>query len=491
MKTRWGMLIAWVAMTLAAQAAERPNILFCIADDASMSTFGAYGGTMIKTPAVDKLAEGGALFRNAYNCNPKCSPARACLVTGMYSWQLEQACNHVTHFPAKFKFYPRLLKAAGFHVGYAGKGWAPGTCDGGNPAGQPYKKRKLVPPYAGIKDIDYAGNFSDFLNKKPEGQSFCFWLGTHEPHRSYEKDAWKKAGLKLKDAVVPPFYPDNDTIRGDILDYALEVEWFDRHVGLAVAELEKRGLLENTLIIVTSDHGMPFPRVKGQLYEEGFHVPMVAYWNGVIQPGRVIEDFVNFPDVAPTFMEAVGLKPHAQMTGRSFLDVLQSPESGWLDSTRDHVLLGKERHDKGRSNEDGDTIGYPVRAIRTRDFLYVHHFKPERWPAGNPELGLKNCDSSPTKSYLTQLKPSDPEYRFYELSFGKRPAEELYQIRQDPHCMNNLATHPEYAEVKARLNQQLEVELTDQQDPRMLGQGDRFDHYPYGGHKNSKKKPKG
>uniref|UniRef100_UPI00356530C2 sulfatase family protein n=1 Tax=Pontiella sp. TaxID=2837462 RepID=UPI00356530C2 len=451
-------------------------------------TFGAYGGTMVQTPAFDRLAEGGVLFRNAYNCNPKCSPARACLVTGRYSWQLEEACNHWPRFPEKFSFYPHLLKDAGFHVGFTGKGWAPGVCAGENPAGKAYNDIKLKPPYSGIRNIDYAANFAAFLNQNPDGRPFCFWLGTSEPHRAYEKGSWKKAGLRLADAVVPPFFPDNETIRGDLLDYAVEVTWFDRHVGRAIGELEQRGLLENTLIIVTSDHGMPFPRIKGQLYEEGFHVPMVAYWHGVIQPGRVVEDFVSFPDVAPTFMQAVGLEPHQQMTGKSFLDLLRSPQSGWIDPARDHVLLGKERHDIGRENAEGKDLAYPVRAIRTKDFLYAHNMKPDRWPAGNPELGLKNCDNSPTKSYLTALKPGDPEYRFYAWSFGLRPEEELYQIRKDPHCMVNLADNPEYHEIMARLKAQMEAELVDQNDPRMLGQGDLFDHYPYLGKGGNKRK---
>lgn len=329
-------------------ASDRPNILFCIADDASMNTFGAYGGTMVQTPAIDQLAKRGVVFQNAYNCNPKCAPARACLVTGRYSWQLEEACNHKPHFPAKFRFYPYLLQDAGYHTGFTGKGWGPGTCDIGNPAGKPYNRIKLKPPYSGIKSTDYAGNFAAFLDQKPDEKPFCFWLGTLEPHRAYEKASWKKAGLKLSDAVVPPFLPDNDVVRGDILDYAVEVTWFDRHVGLAVEELKKRGLVENTLIIVTSDHGMPFPRVKGQLYEEGFHVPMIVCWAHVIEPGRSVDDLVSFPDVAPTIMEAAGLNHDPQMTGRSFLELLRSPKSGRIDPSRDHVLLGKERHDIGR-----------------------------------------------------------------------------------------------------------------------------------------------
>ncbi|MFC1760730.1 sulfatase [Planctomycetota bacterium] len=479
--TRQIMTVGLLAAATLAQA-ERPNILFCIADDASMKSFGAYGCKFIKTPAVDRLAREGMVFNNAYNCNPKCAPARACLVTGKYSWQLKEACNHWPHFPAEFKFYPHLLMEAGYHVGFTGKGWGPGSYDGEyNPAGPEYSQIKNTPPYKGINNVDYAANFVAFLDDNTNSKPFCFWLGAKEPHRGYEKDAWKKAGRKLADAEVPPFYPDNEIIRGDLLDYANEVEWYDTHIGRAIKTLEERGLMENTLIVVTSDHGMPFPRVKGQIYEEGFHVPLVAYWKGVIQPGRTVDDFVNFPDVAPTFMEAAGLKPHEQMTGRSFLDLLRSPKSGQVDPSRNHVLLGKERHDTGRSNEDGTDLTYPVRAIRTKDFLYVHNIKPERWPAGNPEFGLRNCDASPSKSYLTSLKPVDPEYRYYEMSFGLRPEEELYHIRKDPDCMVNLAVNPEYAAVKKQMREQMEADLTAQGDPRTLGQGDVFDQYKYEG----------
>jgi N-sulfoglucosamine sulfohydrolase len=460
---------------------KRPNILFFIADDASMNSFGAYGSKFINTPAVDRLAKEGAIFNNAYNCNPKCAPARACIVTGKFSWQLKEATNHNPYFPKEFKFYPALLQESGYHVGYTGKGWGPGKYDGENPAGPEYNKVKLEPPYKGISDIDYAANFEEFLKEKKEDTPFCFWLGAKEPHRFYELDSWKKANRKLEDAEVPPFFPDNATVRGDILDYALEVEWFDTHIGRTIKTLEEKGLLENTLIIISSDHGMPFPRVKGQIYEEGFHVPMIAYWNGVIQQGRVIEDFVSFPDFAPTFMEAAGLQPHAQMTGKSFLDLLKSDKSGQIDPTRNHVLLGKERHDVGRSNEDGTDLAYPVRAIRTPQYLYAHNIQPERWPVGNPEYNYMNCDGSPTKSYLTNLKPEDSEYHFFEMSFAKRPEHELYDIVKDPYCINNLALLPKYADVINKLRSQMEAELIAQGDPRALGNGAIFDKYKYYG----------
>ncbi len=496
MKTIKHIIFGFLALSLLVkcdrvkQELKPPNILFIIADDASMNSFGAYGCDWINTPAVDKLAREGVVFTNAYNCNPKCAPARACLLTGMYSWQLKEACNHFPHFPNGFAFYPDILMEAGYHVGLTGKGWGPGTYDRDyNPAGPSYDSIKLDAPYTGIRNVDYAANFEAFLDQNIDGKPFCFWLGTYEPHRPYEKDSWKKVGKNPDESKLPDFYPDNKIIREDLQDYAIEVEWYDLHVGRAVKALEDRGLLENTLILVTSDHGMPFPRIKGQIYEEGFHVPLVAYWEGVIQPGRTITDFVSFPDVAPTILEAVDLQIHSQMTGKSFFDILKSKESGRIDKKRGYVLLGKERHDVGRANQDGIDLAYPVRAIRNDTFLYVHNLKPERWPVGNPEYGFRNCDNSPTKTYLTCLKPEDHDYPYFELCFGMRPEEELYNIVNDPDCITNLAEEDKYKQIKNQLRKLMESELLKQGDPRMLGTGDVFDKYPYMGKKLDYTKP--
>ena len=468
-----------VAPALVETASGRPNILVCVADDASHKSFEAYGDTFIATPAIDKLAREGVVFQNAYNGNPKCAPARACLVTGMFSWQLKEAANHWPAFPAEYAFYPHILMEKGYHVGFTGKGWGPGLYTTQyNPAGPDYNSLKLKPPYTGISNINYAGNFGAFLSEVEDGQPFCFWLGTKEPHRVYEEGSWKTARRNLQDAVLPGFYPDNAVIRGDLLDYALEVEWYDRHVGLAVRLLEEKGLLDNTIIIVTSDHGMPFPRVKGQVYEEGVHVPFIVYWKGKVAPGRVVSDFISFGDVAPTLMQAGGYALHPQMTGKSFLPQLMSPDSGRIDSARDHTLLGKERHDIGRTDGAQLSVGYPARAIRTDKFLYVRNFKPDRWPGGDPQYGLLNCDASPTKAFLTGLSMGDPDYRFYELSFGKRPSEELYDISEDPDCVRNLASDPAFATIKTQLWIQLRDELAQQGDPRIVADGDIFDYYP-------------
>ncbi len=465
---------------------ERPNILLIIADDASRDSMGAYGSTYVQTPNFDRLAREGVLFTQAYNCNPKCAPARACLLTGRYSWQLEESCNHSPIMSDKWVFYPYLLEQAGYSVGLTGKGWGPGehppingkSPQEANPAGYPYSKHTAKPPYSGIANTDYAANFKDFLEQRPADRPFCFWFGLKEPHRAYEKDSWRKAGRDLSQVTVPAYLPDNAIIRGDLADYALEVEWYDTHIGRALEHLQSQGLLDNTLVIATSDHGMPFPRVKGQIYDDGFHIPMAARWGDRIKPGRTVTDFITFPDLAPTLLELAGVSPHSQMTGKSFARQLLADESGRIDPTRNHTLLGKERHDVGRTDGDLLSVGYPARALRNDQFLYVHNFKPNRWPGGDPEYGLLNCDASPTKGYLTELSMSDKDFRYYQLAFGKRPAEELFDIEQDPDCVNNLAEDPGYATVKRQLWTQLQTELTAQGDPRIIGDGDIFDYYP-------------
>jgi arylsulfatase A-like enzyme len=481
-------LILACCATAYPQSGTPPNILFIIGDDISRKSFSIYGGDGIQTPNLDRIGEEGIVFNNMFVTNPKCAPARSCLLTGRYSWQLEEACNHAPYMPDRWVFYPDLLEKAGYEIGFTGKGWAPGHHDREhNPAGWPYNTEKLKPPYKKINGTDYSGNFRVFLEQKKEAKPFCFWLGTREAHRGYELDAWKSAQLDPSEMYVPGFLPDTETIRGDLADYAVEVQWFDKVVGECRAILEEKGLLENTVIMVTADHGKPFPRIKGQVYEEGTHVGFLLRWGQGTPGGRVVEDYVNFPDVAPTLMHLAGLEPGAQMTGKSFHDVIISDRSGWIDRERDFSITGKERHDIGRSDGELQDVAYPVRAIRTEEFLYMRNFKPKRWPSCDPERNFRNTDGGPTKAYLLEKHNAETDI-YFSLIFGKRPEEELYDIRKDPDCIRNLAEDPAFAKIKKRLWKKLRKELTGQGDPRILGKGDVFDLYPFAPQKDRNSK---
>jgi len=451
-----------------------PNILFIIFDDWGWNHAGAYGCDWVKTPNFDRVAREGVLFKNAFTSNPKCSPCRASILTGRNSWQLEEAACHNGILPGKFVVYPDLLEKAGYTVGLTGKGWGPGDFKAGgfkrNPAGPSFDQHKASPPASGIGRNDYARNFEAFLQSRPAGQPFCFWMGFSEPHRAYELGSGERLGKKIPDVKVPAYLPDNDVVRGDLLDYAVEVEWADSHIGRALKLLEASGELENTLVIVTSDHGMPFPFVKGQIFEDGFHLPLAMCWGAGIKPGRVVEDFVNVRDFAPTWLELAGLKPHSQMSGKSLVQLLRSEKSGRIDKARDVMIVGKERHDLGRPND----WGYPVRAIRTEEFLFVHNYFPDRWPAGNPETDYLNCDASPTKEIIKALGG-----HFYELSFGKRPEEALFRLSDDPECVRNLASDPFFAPTIEKLRAKMLATLREEKDPRALGNGAIFDTYKY------------
>ena len=457
-----------------------PSILFAIADDWSWPHASVYGARGVETPTFDRIAREGCLFANAFTAAPQCSPNRAATLTGRNIWQLEEAGTHGSVFPDKFEVFPDLLEAAGYHVGFTGKGWGPGSWERGgwqrNPAGPEYNtlKRESVPA-RGINKKDYAGDFEVFLAKRPDNAPFCFWFGGHEPHRTYERGSGLKAGKDPSEVTLPQFLPDARTVREDLLDYFLEIEWFDSQLGAMLNRLAAIGELDNTIIVATGDNGMPFPRAKANLYEYGTHVPLAIRWPERVRGGRVLDGPVSFIDFAPTFLQAAGIAPPAAMSGKSFLGQLTPAEPHTIDPPRDFVLTGRERHTHARF----DNLGYPSRAIRTRQYLYIRNFKPERWPTGNPD-GYHDADESPTKTFMMENRGAAG--KLFDLAFGKRPAEELYGIKADPACMNNLAHKAEYAAVRQELREKLERVLTEQKDPRALGSGDIFESYPRIGH---------
>lgn len=466
---------------------KRPNILIAMGDDISFPHMGAYGTTWIKTPGFDRVASNGILFNNAYTPNAKSSPSRSCFLTGRYSWQLEEAGNHVPFFPAKFTTFMEALDQHGYFTGYTAKGWAPGVANDstGTPrrmTGSAYNSRTLEPPTSGISKVDYAGNFADFMKDRKDSKPFCFWYGSNEPHRKYEFGSGIKKGGKHPDEIktVPEFWPDNATVRNDMLDYAYEIEYFDNQLVKMLDLLEKSGELDNTIVIVTADNGMPFPRVKGQSYELSNHVPLAIMWGkGIRNPGRAVFDFISFADFAPTLLEVSGTGQSEtgmqNITGWSFADIFSSGKKGYLSKDRNHVIIGRERNDVGRPGD----AGYPVRGIIEDGYLFLANYSPDRWPAGNPETGYLDCDGSPTKTSILTMQREGISANFWRLCFGKRADEELYDLGKDPGCLTNLAGNAAYNSMKRKLHDQLYLELLEQEDPRAYGKGDIFDSYTY------------
>jgi N-sulfoglucosamine sulfohydrolase len=472
-------------------ALARPNILFAISDDQSFPHASAYGSRFVQTPTFDRVAREGILFKNGFVASPGCSPSRAAFLTGRYPWQIEHAGTHGSEFPLKYVAFPDLLEHDGYFIGTTGKGWGPGNWEVSgrtrNPAGPAFNEIRLEPPYQFMSNIDYAANFAEFLRQRPAGQPFYFWYGSSEPHRRYEKGIGLRQGKRLEDVDVPAYLPDTPEVRSDLLDYAVETEWFDLHLGRMIEMLERVGELENTIIIVTSDNGMPFPRAKANLYEDGIHVPLAIRWSARVPGGRVVDDLVNLVDLTPTVLEAAGVQHPGTypLAGRSIMNILTSSAEGLVDPSRDATFAGRERHSSARWNN----FGYPQRALRTQQYLYIRNYRPERWPAGTPRKyeddgrlgpmhgGYHDIDAAPTLDGMT-ANAQDPFFgRYLHLAVGRRPAEELYDIVNDPACVNNLALRPEYAEKTAQLRTRLEAFLRETEDTRVLDGGEIWESY--------------
>lgn len=469
----------FAAPVVAQQAQRRPNILFALADDWSWPCTSIGGDPVVKTPVFDRIARSGVLFKNAFVSAPSCTPSRAAILTGQWHWRLGEGANLGGTLPAKFPVYPDLLEDAGYHVGFSRKGWAPGD---ERPGG-----RKRNP--AGPRFDDCAS----FLASRPAGAPFCFWFGSTDPHRPYDANSGEAAGIRWQDVRVPPYLPDHEVVRRDVADHIVEVQRFDRETGEILEMVAKAGELDNTIIVMSGDNGWPFPRAKATLYEAGTHVPLAISWPARLQSGQQVDDPVSLTDLAPTFLQCAGLTPPAQMTGRSLMPLLNT-KLRRATERRSHVLTGMERHVPSRGEIRG---GYPMRAIRTREFLYIRNFEPDRWPAGDPnglektaaqpfsfdELtaqtfkALADIDAGPAKAHLVTHRGDPRVARLYELAAGKRPPRELYDVRKDPYQMTNLAGDPKHADVVKKLEAQLIADLKVSGDPRAHGGGEEFDRY--------------
>jgi N-sulfoglucosamine sulfohydrolase len=450
---------------IARAADHRPNLILAIADDWGYPHAGAYGYKAAKTSTFDRLATQGMLFSRAYCAAPSCTASRGSILTGQAPHRLENGGDLWSNLPAKFAVYPDLLEKAGYVVGARQKAWGPGKVIDRprSPAGPDFK------------------SFDQFLKTVPEDKPFCFWFGSFDPHRPYVREFSQKSGIDPKDVQVPAYLPDTPEVRLDIVDYLAEVQRFDKEVGEMLAALKAAGRDGNTLIIVTGDNGWPWPHGKANLYDVGVHEPFVAYWPGKIKAGARSDYLTSLTDIAPTFLAAAGVEIPKDMTGQNLLPVLldQNPPP------RPAVYVERERHARARA----DNIGYPSRAVVTEKYLFIRNFEPDRWPAGDPDyegvMGVfGDIDDGPTKQELLKFR-DDPKFtKFFHLATDKRAAEELYDLKRDPDCLNDLADNSDFAGTRKELHNQLENWQRETADPRAVNAHDpRWDQYEYFGDK--------
>ncbi|MDX1925580.1 MAG: sulfatase [Pirellulaceae bacterium] len=531
------LLCCWVAIGALAGAAEpkRPNILFVFADDWGRfaSAYAKIDGPgtlndLVQTPNFDRIANEGVLFRRAFVSAPSCTPCRSALLSGQHFWRTGRASIlRGAVWDGSQPAFPLLLNKSGYHIGESYKVWSPGT-PGDAPFGAgkfAYEKAggrfnnfsetvtKLVAKGTPIESAkqqlydEVAKNFDTFLSQRNSDAPFCYWFGPTNVHRKWMKGSgkalWNLDGELLK-GKLPPFLPDVPEVREDLADYFGEIAALDHALGLHLKRLEELGELENTLIVVSGDHGAPgFPHGKCNLYDFGVGVSLamrlgsaVGGPKGGVNAGRVVDDLVSLTDLAPTFLELAGLPIPERMTGKSLLKILQSEQAGQVDPSRSAVFFGRERHVE---NARADYMPYPQRAIRTADHLYIINFHPERWPLGDPynldsdkpptateltevtRASLPDEDAGPTKAWLVGVRNDSQWKSHFDLAYGKRPREELYDLKADPQQVNNVASNPAYADIRAQLEKRLLHELMSTGDPRMIDNGKFYETPPMAG----------
>jgi len=496
---------------------SRPNILFAISDDQSFAHTSFAGAEFLETPAFDRVAEEGVFFSNCMAGAPGCAPSRSAIVTGRHHWQNEQAGQHASGWLKKYVPFVDVLGQNGYVTGLTGKGVGPfkyaidekdSRLRAVNAAGVEHSYIQYAEgtnaderTAGGIRNLDYFANFKFFIDSVRGDEPFFFWYGASEPHRSFEQDSWKRTDKKLTDVEVPKFFPDDEIVRGDMLDYALEIEWFDLHLQRMLKYLDEIGELENTIVIVTSDNGMAFPRAKANAYEYGIHVPFAVRFPKEFPGGRIVTDPIGFADLAPTILELTGTSADGMLpiSGESIVNLLKSEEEGNLDESRNYAFAGRERHSSSRHMN----WGYPQRAIRSEDFLMIWNIKPDRWPAGAPqrikpdsggelwpmygideegkhhsEWAFTDIDAAPTKSFIIENMNDESIRPFFDWACAKRADWELFNVKNDPWCLVNLIGESEYSDIEEELRGALMQELVATKDPRVVGPDKEvFDSY--------------
>jgi arylsulfatase A-like enzyme len=521
------LLLSLFAASAVAADTERPNILFFFADDWGRfariyAEHGRTAGTngLLKTPNLDRLAKSGVLFRNAHVNAPSCTPCRSSLLSGQHFWRTGRgAILQGAVWDETIPTYPLLLRDAGYHLGKSYKVWSPGSPADAPYGGQQHAFEKsgrafnnfsenatdLVAKGATVEAAraklleEVRGNFRAMLAAKAPDQPFAYWFGPTNTHRAWVRGSGQKLWGLDPDALkgkLPAFLPDVPVVREDLADYLGEVQALDAAMGVLLTELEKTDELSRTLIAVSGDHGAPgFPHGKCNLYGFGTGVSLIVAGPG-IKGGRVVDDMVSLPDLAPTFLEAGGVKPPAVMTGRSLWNVLRSERQGLVDPARTWVVAGRERHVEIARP---DYTPYPQRVLRTLDHALIVNFKPERWPLGDHYrldgkdeptfdevakttfVTLPDDDAGPTKAWFVGARKSPEWSAQFDKFYGRRPMFELYDLRKDPDEMNNVAEDPAYAAIRKEMTDRLFTILRETGDPRMTDDGRYFETPPLAG----------
>ncbi len=439
--------VACLLGTAGLAVAEKPNLLFILADDCTFNDLPLYGGENARTPNIDRLASEGLVFNRAYVSQAICQPSRSALYTGLYPWRNGAAFNHSASKKG-LKSLPMLLRPLGYRVGIAGKvdvtpqsvfpfKGVPGFDD--NCVRNPTRPHDVT----GIKE---------FMAKKD--QPFCLVVCLVEPHVPWvmgDASAYPEDNLKL-----PPNLADTKLTRRDFAAYLAEITYMDSQVGDILKVLEDSGQANDTLVMFSSEQGSQFPGCKWTLWDTGVHTALIARWPGRIPAGKRTDAMVQYVDVTPTFIDLAGGKVDSSaFDGSSFAAVL----SGKTDAHRNFVY--------GIHNNVPEGMAYPSRTVSDGTYRYIRNLTPDAIYIQKYLMGYDGVAPLRNQYWPQWIYDSVSIEKTGSLvkRYMKRPAEELYRTDLDPFELNNLAGNPEHAEALARLSRELDKWMESQGDP--------------------------
>jgi arylsulfatase A-like enzyme len=423
------VLLPAVAASAQAPAPTTPNILVLVADDLGWRDTGVYGNRFIRTPNIDRLARSGLAIKFAFGTSPQCSPSRISMLTGEYPHTTRTEDLH-TPLAAGLRILPALLQERGYFTGIMAK-----THIGEN------AQRQFQ--WYSPETTAALPTFLDSAGTRP----FFLWVGFHQPHRPFRPEDAAHRHVPAR-VSVPPFLVDAPETRADLARYYDTIARMDDLVGQMLAELDRRTLRENTVVVFLSDDGAPFPREKGTLYDSGTGTPLIVSWPATIRPGSVYQSgLVSTVDLAPTLLELAGGLPPQPMQGRSFRNLLVRPDSF---EGRTYVFSERNWHDCDEHQ----------RAVRSMRFKLIR-------TDAYTELPLcVTADLAASPSYRALRARAEAhrltaaQRRLFE---SPRARLELYDLTQDPWELHNLAGDPRYAKKVQELSGVLQewMEQTD------------------------------
>lgn len=391
--------------------ASQPNFIVFIADDAAWDDNGPYGNNSIKTPNINKLAEEALIFDNAFLTTSSCSPSRCSILTGRYPHSTGAPELHMP-LPAEQVLFAGKLQEAGYYTAVAGK--------------------YHIGPERKEFDSIYGGgpsgceNWVKAIQERPKDQPFFLWLAAIDPHRAYFPNTIPEPH-DPEHVIVPPYLPDNDSTRKDLALYYDEISRLDSYLGKVMEELKKQGEDENTMVIYMTDNGRPFPRCKTRLYDSGIKTPFIVRWPAAVNKGRT-DELVSVIDIAPTFCELAGAEISETFQGVSFVPVLTDPNA----QTREYVTSEHNWHDY-QAHE---------RAVRNKNFLYIRNAFPE-FNASPPADAVRSITY---QEMIKMHQAGELNDNQQDCFMAPRPAEELYDVVNDPYQLVNLAGNADYSE---------------------------------------------